>query len=282
MPLIRSYLKLIRAGNCLLAASGVMIGAYFTWHSPFYLEPFLAALAAFMVCASGNIVNDLKDIAIDRINRPDRPLVSGAISKTQALRLATAFALLSIVTSLFINISVFISVVVALLLLSLYNFKAKEIPIIGNAIIAFLGGLTFITGGLTVDRSLTFALPGPLIPAIFAFLFHLAREIVKDVEDIDGDRRQGVTTLPQIVGVSRALLVALGVFFVFSLLSFFPVFKGWFGRWYEIIAVYFIDLPILLILIFVWGNPTPKMLRAGTMVLKGGMALGILALILAR
>lgn len=273
---------MLRAGNSLLAAAGVMIGAYFTWLSPFYINPVLAALSAFLVCAAGNILNDLVDIKIDRINRPDRPLVTGAIPKTHAFTLALALSVLSIVISLFINVSVFVAVLVALLLLALYNFKAKKIPIIGNTIIAFLGGLTFITGGLAVDKSLTFVLPGPLIPAIFAFLFHLAREIVKDVEDIEGDRREGVTTLPQIVGVSRALLVALGVFFVFSLLSFFPVFKGWFGHWYEIIAVYFIDLPILLLLIFVWGNPTPKMLRAGSMVLKGGMALGILALILAR
>lgn len=265
-----------------MAASGVMIGAYFTWLSPFYLEPMLAAAAAFMVCAAGNVLNDLRDIRIDRINRPDRPLVRGAVSKIHAFNLAIVFAFSSLVTSLFINITVALSVTFALLLLVFYNFKAKNVPVIGNTIIALLGGLTFITGGLAVDKSLTFVLPGPLIPAIFAFLFHLAREIVKDVEDIDGDRRQGVTTLPQIVGISRALLVALGVFFIFSLLSFFPVFKGWFGRWYEIIAVYFIDLPILLILIFVWGNPTPKMLRAGSMVLKGGMALGILALILAR
>ncbi|MGH8016481.1 MAG: UbiA family prenyltransferase, partial [Candidatus Zixiibacteriota bacterium] len=133
-----------------------------------------------------------------------------------------------------------------------------------------------------VDTVLTFTLPGPLIPATFAFLFHLAREIVKDVEDIEGDRLHGVKTLPQIVGVSRAILTALGVFFFFSILSFVPVFQGWFGRAYEIIALYLIDLPTLLLLIFIWGNPTPKMLRMGSAALKGGMVLGILALILAR
>jgi hypothetical protein len=69
---------------------------------------------------------------------------------------------------------------------------------------------------------------------------------------------------------------------MFSVISFVPVVSGWFGRSYEIIAVYLIDLPTLLLLILVWGNPTPKMLRAGSTVLKGGMVLGILALILAR
>ncbi len=277
-----NYLKLIRAGNCLLAALGVLVGAYFTWLSPFSFDPLMAALAAFFVCAAGNVVNDILDIKIDRTNRPGRMLVTGAVSKRQAIRLALALAVLSLVASILVNGEVFFIVVLALMLLVLYNFKAKRIPVFGNLTIATLGGLTFITGGLAVDSRLTLVLPGPLVPAIFAFLFHLAREIVKDVEDIEGDRLNGVKTLPQIVGVSWALLAALGIFFIFSLASFVPVFQGWFGRTYEIIAVYLIDLPTLLLLIFVWGHPTPKMLRTSSLVLKGGMALGILALILAR
>lgn len=259
-----------------------MLGAYFTWIEPFYIAPILAALAAFLACAAGNIINDIQDIKADRINRPNRVLVTGEIPKEKAVRLALVSSVVALLTALFANFWVFFSVLIALLLETLYNFKAKRIPVLGNLIVAFLAGMTFITGGLAVDHLLTFTLPGPLIPALFAFLFHLAREIVKDVEDIEGDRVYNVKTLPQIVGVSRALLVALGVFFIFSLASFIPVFQGWLGRTYEIIAVYLIDLPTLLILIFVWGNPTPKMLRAGSLVLKGGMALGILALILGR
>lgn len=282
MQRIIRFLKLIRWLNCLLAAAGVLVGAYFTWFTTDVLFPILTATAAFLVCAAGNIVNDLVDEDIDRINRPLRLLVTGEISRNTAIRLAIIINISAVLLCSLVNLEVFLSVIFAIVLLFIYNFKAKQIPVLGNLIIAFLGGLTFITGGLAVDRILTFTLPGPLIPAVFAFLFHMAREIVKDVEDIEGDRRVGVNTLPQIVGVSRALLTALTVFFLFSITSFIPVFAGWFGRAYEIIAVYIIDLPTLLILIFVWGNPTPKMLRSGSFVLKGGMALGILALILAR
>jgi len=227
-------------------------------------------------------MNDVLDINVDRINRPNRILVNGKISKEKAVRLALALTVLALAIGLFINFWVLSTVIVALILTWLYNFKFKRTPVLGNLIVAFLAGLTFITGGVAVDRLLAFTLPGPLIPAFFGFLFHLAREIVKDVEDIEGDRAFGVKTLPQILGVSRALLVAMGVFVIFTLASFIPVFQGWLGRTYEIIAVYLIELPTLLILIFVWGNPTPKMLRAGSLVLKGGMALGILALILGR
>jgi len=282
MSTILKYLKFIRAINCLLAAAGAMVGAYLTWMTPFHFGPIMAALAAFLVCAAGNIVNDVVDVGIDRINRPNRLLVTKEISKTAAIRLAVLFTIGSLALSLLVNKAAFLSVSFAILLLALYNFKAKKIPVLGNLIVAILGGMTFITGGLAVDSRLAFELPGPLIPAIFAFLFHLAREIVKDVEDVEGDRLQGVRTLPQMVGVSKALLTALGVFFLLSLVSIIPVFNGWFGRSYEVIAVYLIDLPTLLLLIFVWGNPTQKMLKTGSLALKGGMILGILALVLSR
>ena len=136
-------------------------------------------------------------------------------------------------------------------------------------------------GGLAVDSLLTFTLPGPLIPAVFAFFFHLSREILKDVEDIEGDRFVGVKTFPQIVGKSKAVLAALGVFFVMAVLTFIPVFAGWFGLAYEILTIYVIDLPLLLLLIFIWGNPSPRMLKIGSMALKAGMLLGIMALIMA-
>jgi len=265
-----------------LASAGVMVGAYFTWVVPSLLGPILTAIAAFFVCAAGNAFNDLVDINVDRINHPDRPLVRGEINKETALRLALILTIMALAISALVNIAVFVSTVTAIALLAFYNFKAKHIPIMGNMIVATLGGLTFLTGGLAIDSVLTFTLPGPVIPAVFAFMFHLAREIVKDVEDIEGDRIHGVNSLPQMVGVSRALLTALTVFFIFSILSFVPVLRGWFGRAYEIIAIYLIDLPTLLLLIFIWGNPNRKMLRAGSLVLKGGMVLGILALILAR
>lgn len=276
------YLKLIRAINCIIAAAAVLIGAYFTWTSAVYYAPVMSAIAAFLVCAAGNVVNDIVDIHIDLINQPKRVLPAGDISKSAATKLAMALTLLALVVALAINWLVMSAVLLAIALLALYNFKAKKIPIFGNTIIALLGALTFITGGLAVDELLTFALPGPLVPALFAFFFHLAREILKDVEDIEGDRRVGIRTFPQVVGESRAVLAVLVLFFIMVVLTFIPVLAGWFGRAYEILTIYIIDLPLLLLLIFIWGNPSRKMLRMGSLGLKAGMLLGIVALIVAR
>ena len=282
MRALLDYLKLIRVINCTIAAAAVLIGAYFTWTSTVYYAPVMSAIAAFLVCAAGNVVNDIVDIDIDLINQPQRVLPAGDISKSAATKLAIALTVVAVIVSLAINWQVLSAVMLAIALLALYNFKAKKIPIFGNLIIALLGALTFLTGGLAVDESLTFALPGPIIPALFAFFFHLAREILKDVEDIEGDRRVGIKTFPQVVGESRAMLAVLVLFFIMVVLTFIPVLAGWFGRAYEILTIYIIDLPLLLLLIFIWGNPSRKMLRIGSIGLKAGMLLGIVALIVAR
>ena len=259
--------------------AGVWIGAYLTWLQPVYYGPLISGFSAFLVCAAGNILNDLRDIEIDRINRPERVLVRGAVSLRFAWLLTIGCAVVAVILAIAVNLFVLAAVTVALLLLLAYDFGLKKIPVIGNLTIAVLSALVFITGGLAVGPKLALVLPGPLIPAVFAILFHMVREIIKDVEDINGDRRLGIKTLPQVIGVSPSLLIALLLFFVLVILTYIPIVEGWFGRAYEIITVYVVDLPLLALLIFVWGNPTPKMLRVGSVGLKFGMLLGLVALL---
>ncbi len=260
---------------------GVAIGAYLTCLTPVYYGPLIASVAAFFVCAAGNIVNDILDIEIDRINRPKRVLVRGTVSVKTARNLAIAFNLLTVIMAVCVNWQVTVSAIVTILLLLAYNIRLKRIPLLGNVVVATLAGLMFLTGGLAVDPSLAFRLPGPLIPFAFAFFFHLVREIVKDCQDIEGDRQAGVNSLPQMIGVPGALMVGLGLFLVLTILTYVPIFAGWYGGIYETITVYVVDLPLMALLIFVWGNPSPKMLAVGSLALKVGMVLGLTALVLA-
>ncbi len=281
MRRFRDSLRLMRWENCCLAAVGVYVGAYLTWLTPTYYGPIIASVAGFLVCGGGNIVNDLVDIEIDRVNRPWRLLVRGVLSTRYAASLAILMNVGAIVLALAVNQFVAVLTLVTIVLLLLYNFRLKRVPLAGNAIIAGLGGMTFLAGGLAADEILAFSLPGPVIAAVFAFFFHLVREIVKDVQDIDGDRRAGLRTLPLVIGVQKSLWLALLLFVVLVLLTYLPVLAGWFGTCYLIIAVYAIDLPILLLLILVLGNPSPRMLRLCSPVLKAGMGLGLVALVLA-
>ncbi len=264
-----------------MALLGVWVGAYMTWLRPVYYAPAIAGLAAFLVCAAGNIINDLIDIDIDRVNHPKRVLVKGTLSTRYALVLAICFNVVAVILALCISLPLTGMAVITVLLLYLYNYRLKKIPLVGNIVISLLAGLTFITGGVAVDYNMAFYLPGPLVAAVFAFFFHLVREIIKDVHDIEGDRAAGIKTLPQIVGEQKSVMVALSLFFALVLLTLTPILYGWFGNWYKIITVYVVDLPILGYLIFLWGDPTHRMLAIGSALLKAGMALGILALVLA-
>jgi len=274
-------LKIIRFVNCLLAMVGVGVGAYMTWLRPSHYEPLVSAAAAFLICAGGNIINDLIDIEVDRINHPTRVLVRGALSKQYAVSLAVVLNIIAILLALAVNLLVTIVAVVAIALLLLYNFWLKRVPLAGNIAIAIMGGLTFMTGGFAIDYVMALTLPGPLIPAVYAFFFHMVREIIKDVQDIEGDCRVGINTLPQVIGVQKSLSLALLLFLILVLLTYIPILTGWFGAYYQIITVYIIDLPLLLLLIFIWGNPTRFMLKVGSLGLKVGMGLGIVALLVA-
>ena len=75
-----------------------------TWVEPQIFEPLIASLATFLVCASGNIVNDIVDVHIDRINRPERVLVQQKISITTAKIYATLLNIIALCMALFINL----------------------------------------------------------------------------------------------------------------------------------------------------------------------------------
>ena len=275
------FLRLIRLVNCLLAAVGVWIGAYLTWLTPVYYGPTVASIGAFFVCAAGNILNDYLDVDADRINRPDRVLVRGGLQRKTALRLVIAFNLVALITGLAVSLEVLAIASVTIALLTAYNFHLKRVPLLGNATVALLAGLTFMTGGLAVAPHFVLRLPGPLVAAVFAFLFHLVREVLKDVQDMEGDRQVALNTLPLRIGARKSLGLALAMYLVLVLLTYLPVFLHWYGRSYTIITVYIVDLPLLALLILIWGNPSGLMLKVGSVALKVGMVLGLVALVLA-
>jgi len=280
VTLLLDTLRLIRVVNCLLAMVGVWIGAYLTWFGPSFYGPTVVSIAAFLACAAGNALNDLVDVETDRINHPHRVLVRNRLSHRFVRNLVVVLNIGALAIGAAVSWAVLAVGAVTVGLLVAYNLKLKRLTGAGNAAVALLAGLTFVTGGLAVDPVLAFRLPGPLIAGAFAFFFHLVREIVKDVQDMEGDRAAGLTTLPLRIGASHSLTIALGLFVVLVILTYVPVFQGWFGRAYEIIAIYLVDLPLLALLIIVWGYPNRRMLAVASSALKAGMVLGLVALIL--
>lgn len=191
------YLIIIRPVNCIITLISVLVGAWIGKNILFSPSLILAGMIGFIVCAFGNIVNDLKDIEIDKINNPKRPLASGQADKKIVSIIAIFLLVIAILFSSSLGILPLLLVVGVLVLLSLYAIHFKR-TIWGNVIVALITGLTFIFGGIVAKN------PACVFPFLFSFFIHFAREIVKDVIDIEGDRTMGVISLPIVMGTERA------------------------------------------------------------------------------
>lgn len=170
-------------------------------------------------------LNDYLDMATDRLNKKtDRPLVKGTISPGFALNFSVASLVLSVVLAFFINMPAFAIALAFNVLAVLYNWKLKDLPLVGNVYIALTMAIPFIFGNFVVAPALA---PITLILALLGFVAGLAREIIKSAEDMEGDRKaRGSRTLPIIIGERNAVLSAVALYILFIGLSALPFFQG--------------------------------------------------------
>ncbi|MEN9353294.1 MAG: prenyltransferase [Fibrobacterota bacterium] len=204
MGTLLASLRFIRLGNCAVASATSLAGSWTAgvdWHSD---KPWLLAMAVFCIAAFGNGYNDLCDLQADRINRPDRPLVSGALSEVTALRISGWFLAIGLMLAAYAYVKALEIAIMVGIALFLYDKRLKGRPLQGNLVIAATCATTVIFG----------ALPGEwnrqvLVLTVCAASLTLSREIYKDIEDVPGDRAMGAVTLPIAIGDRRAALVAL-------------------------------------------------------------------------
>ena len=179
-----------------------------------------AALAAALFTAGGNALNDIFDRETDRVNHPDRPLVSGALTLPEARNFAlgvfvTAAALGAAASLLALGV-----VLVNAVLMYAYEAGLKKRGVPGNVVIAYLVGSLFLFAGVAVYRGDPAPLVRTSVLALLAFLTTIGREITKDIEDMAGDvdRR----TLPQRIGAKPAGRIASAALLAGVLLSAVP------------------------------------------------------------
>lgn len=225
---VRGLLELTRPVNAVAASVLTFIGAFVAGSVSEYPFAVVAAVAATgLAVGAGNAINDYFDREIDRINQPERAIPRGAVSPRGAL--AFSLVLFGAAVALALVLPRLAIVIAAINLLSLvaYTEVFKGLPGVGNALVAYLVGSTFLFGAAAV---------GELGPAVVLFLLAaiatLTREIIKDVEDIEGDREEGLNTLPIAIGERRALQVATGLLLVGVVASPLPYLLGEFGAAY--------------------------------------------------
>ncbi len=227
---IKAYIDISRPANGVIAFASVLLGAFLSGGGPILSILYVAA-AAFLILSAGNAINDRCDVEIDRINKPSRPIPSGRLSKREASLFSVICSLIGLSLSFLVNLTAtFISLTV-IILLFLYAVKLKRTPLLGNAVVAVLTGLTFISGGVAVEKPF-----GALIPAIFAFLFTLGREVVKDIEDVEGDKSAGAKTAPVVWGTRTSAVISAVVMGIVVAVSPIPFLLGIYS-WRYMLAV---------------------------------------------
>jgi geranylgeranylglycerol-phosphate geranylgeranyltransferase len=269
---LEGLLELTRPVNAVVAGLLTGIGAFVAGG---LLSTPVAASAAVgatvLATAAGNAINDYFDREIDAINQPGRPIPRGAVSPRAALAFSGALFVGAVVLALTLPALALAIALVNLLLLVAYTQLFKGLPGVGNAVVAALGGSTFLFGGAAVGNV---AAPGVLF--VLAALSTFTREVIKDVEDLEGDREEGLNTLPIAIGERPALWVGTACLVVAVLASPLPYLLGALGVAY-LLAVLPANVVMLAAAASSFRDPTTGQER-----LKYGMFLAAFAFVVGR
>jgi geranylgeranylglycerol-phosphate geranylgeranyltransferase len=271
---IVAYFQLSRPVNVLITFISIPVACWIAGGTASsWLFFLLAGITGALVAASANAINDAFDIDIDRINRPDRPLPHGALTPRDARKMWLILSIAALVINLFLNSIALLIVVLSIVLLYFYSARLKRTVFIGNLVIGLMTGMAFIYGGVVVGR-----MERAVVPAIFAFFVNLARELLKDVEDMEGDQREHAVTLPVKYGVTPALVlstvslliligatVAASIFALYNLVFSFIVLVA--------------DCLICVSIMLMWRNHSSTTMRQVSTILKIIMIIGLISII---
>jgi geranylgeranylglycerol-phosphate geranylgeranyltransferase len=223
---VLGYWRIIRPVNSIVAGLAAAL-AYLLATGTIIPEVILLIAIVFLITSAGNTINDFFDQIIDSVNRPERPIPSGTVSKNGAVVFACLLFIVGIVLSLFTNpLCVFFAVFNSLLLL-LYAKTLKSTPFFGNIAVAYLAGSIFLFGGAFAGLQ---GLINNIIITLITFFAMLARELLKDAEDVPGDLVSGAKTVPILFGVHMTVVISAIFTIIAVIVSFYP-YLHW-GAWY--------------------------------------------------
>ena len=246
---------------------GGFIGGVSSWG-----KLLLSALSAALISAGGYVLNDYFDLEIDKINRPLRVLPKGDLPPKKSLIFSSTLFILGFILSFFLKpVSIGIASV-AIIFLFLYSVKFKREFLLGNVTVSIISALAFIYGGVFSKYPEI-----SIIPAVLAFLFHLGRELIKDMEDVEGDQALKSETFPIAYGIRNSQFLASAIFLVLIILTIFPYKLKIFSIYY-LILVLMMDFVLFYIILSLWNNPSRENLGSLSRLLKFEMLLGLLAI----
>ncbi len=313
MKLITAFLRLVRWPNLVMIAvtqvlfyfsivpsyvgDTISILSYFgTQH---YL---LLILSSLLIAAAGNIINDYFDRNIDEINKPQKKIIDKLIKRRWAIVMHIIFSFIAILIGFYVDSQtpVFwlgISNTICVLLLFGYSISLKKKLLVGNVLISLLTAWVIFVCFLCYYRTLSFQgfeafevqailrrfIRISFLYAGFAFVISLIREVVKDLEDIDGDKKYGCKTMPITWGIPASkvfvavwLIVLVGMI---SIVQFYVFQLDWRWIWSIVYCIVLIIIPLIWILRKLFIAQVPKDYHKLSSVIKFVMLAGLLSMI---
>ena len=201
------YLALTRPGNMILTAIAVIAGSFIAAGPEimdFQIEVAICCVCSMMLVGGGNALNDYNDRETDKENHPERPIPSESISADTASVYAQALLSSGLLILLFAldNKMPFVIALIGIILLIAYENGLKAAGISGNITVGLMSGAVFLFAGMAVNE------PGPTLWMFgLAVLATITREIIKDIQDLEGDRDR--RTLPASIGIENSMRVAI-------------------------------------------------------------------------
>ena len=270
------YIALTRPGNAILTAIAVIAGAFIASGSDimeFQAEIAICSISAMMLVGGGNALNDYNDRETDKLNHPKRPIPSGQIKAETALNYAQLLLALGLLLLFFTleNKMPFVIALIGVGTLIAYENGLKAAGITGNISVGLMSGAVFLYAGMAVND------PGPTIWMFgLAVLATISREIVKDIQDLEGDNDR--KTLPTRIGVNNALNLSTFILLIAIGLSYTAI--NSFENMARITYVGGITLANGMMLLGIYNSKLEDYFT-GQKNIKQGMGLAILAFILA-
>ena len=312
LQLLRAFLRLIRWPNLVFIFLTQFLFYYlillpgFVAASPASAYPnklgpalfYLLSASSVLIAAAGYIINDYFDLNIDRVNKPKRLVVDRLIRRRWTILWHWILSGIGVLLSLYVswalrNPLLALANLGCVILLWVYSTTFKRKLLIGNIIISVLTAwviLVLWTAEIRVVADIPYRemvarlFKFAIVYSGFAFILSLIREVVKDIEDMEGDEKYGCRTMPIVWGVNVAKVFAgtwtavlLGALVV---LQFYVLQKAW---WPLILyGVLFLDLPLLWILRRLYEAQSKKHYHRLSNVIKAVMLAGILSMLVLK
>jgi geranylgeranylglycerol-phosphate geranylgeranyltransferase len=266
------YIELLRPSVCLMTLLALLIGGIVAGTFTFSLIFLIALVAAFLICGSGDVVNDYLDYKIDKISMPHRPIPSGKVKRKNAFTFFVIVGIVGLILAFFVSIPFFAIALFNFIVSTTYAYKLKKVIFIKNIAVSWLAASSFLAAGLiTSIISVNNAL---ILLVVISFLAAMSREILKDVRDVKGDKSAKIKTLPIAMGEKSSRVFAFILLYLACLLLLVPFYYGIFSAYYWVGAI-----PAILICIYAAKLPirkSEKAVKAATYFVLLGFILGSL------